>query len=329
MKAQIHIQYGPPEVVFPVIMMKPHNTKSEIQIQVMASTVNRTDAGFRSAEYVVSRLFSGLYHPKRPILGSEFAGIVTRIGSEVTKFKVGDHVFGFDDEGFGAHAEYKVINENKGVAIIPEGLSFIEAAAMTEGSHYALGNIRAAKVTADHHVLVIGGTGAIGSAAIQLIKAIGAEVTAVCPGAYLEVVRKLGADRVIDYQTQDFTQTTDRYQFIFDAVGKSRYSTCKPLLTKNGRYISTELGPGLENIFLALKHKFTFGKKLLFPLPSFSQEDIQFLKSSYEKGHFKPLIDRIYEFDDIVEAYKYVETGQKIGNVILRVQAPIETPIEE
>jgi NADPH:quinone reductase-like Zn-dependent oxidoreductase len=322
MKAQIHIQYGPPEVIFPVIMMKPCNGKSEILIQVMASTVNRTDAGFRSAEYIVSRLFSGLFQPNRPILGCEFAGIVVRIGSEVTKFNVGDRVFGFDDEGFGAHAEYKIINENKGIAHLPEGMSFTEAAAMTEGSHYALGNIRAAKVSANHNVLVIGGTGAIGSAAVQLIKAIGSQVTAVCPGAYLEVVRNLGADRVVDYQTQDFTQTTDRYEFIFDAVGKSRYSICKPLLTKNGIYISTELGPRLENIFLALKHKFTFGKKLLFPLPSFSQEDIQFLKSRYEEGHFKPLIDRIYEFDDIVEAYKYVESGQKIGNVILQVASP-------
>jgi len=135
-------------------------------------------------------------------------------------------------------------------------------------------------------------------------------------------VRNLGADRVVNFQTEDFTETEERYEFIFDAVGKSRFSICKPLLTKNGVYISTELGPGLENIFLALKHKFTSGKKLLFPIPSFSQEDINFLKSQYEQGHFKPLIDRVYEFDQIVEAYTYVETGEKIGNVILRVGSP-------
>ena len=172
---------------------------------------------------------------------------------------------------------------------------------------------------ADHHVLVIGGTGAIGSAAIQLIKAIGAKVTAVCPGAHMNTVRNLGADRVVDFQTEDFAQTAERYDFVFDAVGKSRFSVVKPLLKENGIYISTELGPGLENIFLALKHKFTSGKKLLFPLPTFSQEDINFLKNQYEQGLFKPLIDRRYEFDQIVEAYTYVETGQKIGNVILRV----------
>jgi NADPH:quinone reductase-like Zn-dependent oxidoreductase len=322
MKAQIYTQYGPPEVVRFAEIAKPTFGKSDILIKVMAATVNRTDSGFRSAEYFVSRFFSGLFRPKQPVLGCEFAGIILTIGVEVSKFKVGDRVFGFDDEGFGGHAEFKVINENKGVTHIPAGLDFETAAALSEGSHYALGNIRAAKVDSSHHVLVIGGTGGIGSAAIQLIKAMGAKVTAVCPGAYLEVVKNLGADRVIDYQTQDFTQTDEHYEFIFDAVGKSRFLICKPLLKEKGVYISTELGPGLENIFLALKHKFTSGKKLLFPIPSFTQEDIKFLKTQYEEGHFKPLIDRVYDFDQIVEAYTYVETGQKIGNVILQVASP-------
>lgn len=322
MKAQIYTQYGPPSVIHFAEIAKPSIGKSDILIQVIAATVNRTDSGFRSAEYFVSRFFSGLFRPHQPVLGCEFAGVVSEIGSKVSKFKVGDRVFGFDDEGFGGHAEFKVIHENKGVTLIPEGLDFEIAAALSEGSHYALGNIRAANVHADHHVLVIGGTGAIGSAAIQLIKGIGAKVTAVCPGDYMNTVRNLGADRVVNFQTEDFTETEERYEFIFDAVGKSRFSICKPLLTKNGVYISTELGPGLENIFLALKHKFTSGKKLLFPIPSFSQEDINFLKNQYEQGHFKPLIDRVYEFDQIVEAYTYVETGQKIGNVILRVGNP-------
>lgn len=319
MKAQIYTQYGPPSVIRFAEIAKPTVGKSDVLIQVKAATVNRTDSGFRSAEYFVSRFFSGLFRPKQPVLGCEFAGIVSEIGSEVSKFKVGDRVFGFDDQGFGGHAEFKVIDENKGITIIPEGLDFETAAALSEGSHYALGNIRAANVQADQHVLVIGGTGAIGSAAIQLIKAIGAKVTAVCPGAHMNTVRNLGADRVVNFQTEDFTQTEERYDFIFDAVGKSRFSICKPLLKENGIYISTELGPGMENIFLAIKHKFTSGKKLLFPLPTFSQEDIKFLKNQYQQGLFKPLIDRVYEFDQIVEAYTYVETGQKIGNVILRV----------
>jgi NADPH:quinone reductase-like Zn-dependent oxidoreductase len=319
MKAQIYTQYGPPSVIRFAEIAKPTLGNSDVLIQVKAATVNRTDSGFRSAEYFVSRFFSGLFRPNQPVLGCEFAGIVSEIGSEVSKFKVGDRVFGFDDQGFGGHAEFKVINENKGVALIPKGLDFETAAALSEGSHYALGNIRAAKVKEGQHVLVIGGTGAIGSAAIQLIKAIGAKVTAVCPGAHMNTVRNLGADRVVNFQTEDFTQTEERYDFIFDAVGKSRFSICKPLLKENGIYISTELGPGMENIFLAIKHKFTSGKKLLFPLPTFSQEDIKFLKNQYQQGLFKPLIDRVYEFDQIVEAYTYVETGQKIGNVILRV----------
>jgi NADPH:quinone reductase-like Zn-dependent oxidoreductase len=192
---------------------------------------------------------------------------------------VGDRVFGFDDEGFGGHGEFKVINENEGSAHSPAGLDFETAAALSEGSHYALGNIRAAKVDSSHRVLVIGRTGAIGSAAIQLIKAMEAKITAVCPDAYFEVVKNLGADRVIDYQTQDLSQIDERYEFVFDAVGKSRFSICRSLLKENGVYISTELGPGLENIFLAIKHKFTSGKKLLFPIPSFTQEDFKFLKT--------------------------------------------------
>ncbi len=319
MKAQVYTKYGPPEVVHLATIAKPTVQKSDVLIKVMAASVNRTDSGFRSAEYFVSRFFSGLFNPKQPVLGCEFSGIVSEIGADVKKFKVGDRVFGFDDAGFGGHAAYKVIDENKGIAKIPEKIDFITAAALSEGSHYALGNIRAAKVDANHHVLVIGGTGAIGSAAIQLIKAIGAKVTAVCPGAFLETVKNLGADRVVDYQTQDFTQTDEQYEFIFDAVGKSRFSICKPLLKENGIYISTELGPGLENIFLAIKHQFTSGKKLLFPIPNFTQEDIKYLKLQAELGHFLPLIDRVYEFDQIVEAYRYVETGQKIGNVILKV----------
>ena len=319
MKAQIYTQYGPPSVIRSAEIAKPNVGKSDVLIQVKAASVNRTDSGFRSAEYFVSRFFSGLFRPNQQVLGCEYSGIVAEIGSEVSKFKVGDRVFGFDDEGFGGHAEFKVINENKGIALIPKGLDFETAAALSEGSHYALGNIRAANVQADHHVLVIGGTGAIGSAAIQLIKAIGAKVTAVCPGAHMNTVRNLGADRVVNYETEDFTETEERYDFVFDAVGKSRFSICKPILKANGIYISTELGPKLENIFLALKHKFTSGKKVLFPIPTFSQEDLIFLKTQYEKGLFKPLIDRIYEFDQIVEAYTYIETGQKIGNVILRI----------
>lgn len=321
MKAIVHTRYGPPEVAQLQEVPKPSPLDNEILIKVVASTVNRTDSGFRSAEYFVSRFWSGLLRPKQTILGSEFAGIVEAIGSAVTTFKIGDKVFGYNDKNFGGHAEYVTISEADSVTTIPEGLSFEEAAAGTEGSHYALCNIRAAKVTPGQQVLVYGATGAIGSAAVQLLKHFGANVTAVCNTKNVELVKALGADVVIDYQTEDFTKTANRFNFIFDAVGKSSYGQCKPLLTDKGVYISTELGKNGENILLALTTPLWGGKRLLFPIPTMTKEDILFLKALLQNGTFRPVIDRAYPMDQIVEAYRYVESGQKTGNVILQVGA--------
>lgn len=200
-------------------------------------------------------------------------------------------------------------------------MSFEEAAALTEGAHYALCNIRAAKVAAGQNVLVYGATGAIGSAAVQLLKSRGAHITAVCNTRNVELVKSLGADKVIDYQTQDFTQIKDRFSFIFDAVGKSSFRQCKPLLTPRGIYISTELGKNGENIFWALLTPLGRGKRLLFPLPAISKDDVIYLRDLFEKGEYRPVIDRLYSLEEIVEAYKYVETGQKTGNVILKMTA--------
>ena len=202
---------------------------------------------------------------------------------------------------------------------MPDGLSFDEAAAITEGGHYALVDIRAAKVRPGQNVLVYGATGAIGSAAVQLLKHFGAVVTAVCNTKNVELIRSLGADTVVDYQTEDFTKTTTRFEFIFDAVGKSSFGQCKPLLTENGVYISTELGKNGENILLALTTPFSRGKKLLFPLPTITKEDVVFLKELVQNGEFKPVIDRTYKLEQIVDAYKYVESGQKTGNVLLKI----------
>lgn len=199
-------------------------------------------------------------------------------------------------------------------------MSFDEAAAITEGSHYALVNIRAAKVERGQKVLVYGATGAIGSAAVQLLKHFGATVTAVCNTKNVDLVRSLGADTVIDYQTQDFTKTEDKFAFIFDAVGKSSFGKCKPLLTEKGIYISTEFGKNAENILFALTTPLWGGKRLLFPIPSITKQDIIFLKELVEKGEFKPVIDRFYTLGQIVDAYRYVESGQKTGNVILRIR---------
>ena len=319
MKAIVYTKYGPPEVAQLMEVTKPQPKDNELLIKVYASTVNRTDSGFRSAEYFISRFWSGLLRPKYQILGSEFAGIIEEIGKSVTTLKIGDKVFGFNDKTFGGHGEYLTIAETDAVTTLPDRLSFNEAAAITEGAHYALVNIRAAKIEHGQNVLVYGATGAIGSAAVQLLKHFGTKVTAVCNTKNVELVKSLGADTVIDYQTQDFTQTENKFYFIFDAVGKSSFGQCKPLLTEKGIYVSTELGKNAENVFLALTTPILGGKRVLFPIPTINKQDVLFLKELVENGDYKPLIDKQYKLDQIVEAYKYVESGQKIGNVILKI----------
>ncbi len=319
MKAMVYTKYGPPEVVQLMEVDKPKPGDKEVLIKVIASTVNRTDAGFRSANYFISRFWSGLLRPKYPILGCEFAGIIEEIGKGVSAFKNGDKVFGFNDKTMGGHGEYLTIAETEAITLLPKNLSYNEAAAITEGAHYALCDIRAANVTSGQNVMVYGATGAIGSAAVQILKSIGTNVTAVCNTKNVERIKSLGADIVIDYQKEDFTKTEKRYDFIFDAVGKSSFGKCKPLLNKKGIYISTELGKNAENIFFAFTTPMWGGKKVLFPIPIINKEDVIYLKDLVEKGAFRPIIDRHYKLEQIVEAYKYVESGQKTGNVILEI----------
>lgn len=319
MKASVYTKYGPPEVAKLIEVLKPIPKDNEVLVKVYASTVNRTDSGFRSAEYFISRFWSGLLRPKYQILGCEFAGVIEEIGKSVKEFKNGDKVFGFNDKSFGGHGEYLTIVETNALTTMPEDISFDKAAALTEGAHYALVDIRAAKIERGQNVLVYGATGAIGSAAVQLLKHFGAIVTAVCNTKNVELVKSLGADTVIDYQTQDFTKTENKFEFIFDAVGKSSFGQCKPLLTEKGIYISTELGKNGENILFALTTPLWGGKKLLFPIPSITKKDVIFLKELVQKGEYKPVIDRQYKLDQIVEAYKYVESGQKTGNVIIKI----------
>ena len=319
MKAVVYTQYGPPEVAKLSEVPKPMPKDNEVLIKVHATTVNRTDCGFRSAEYFIVRFFAGLLRPKQQILGCEFAGLIESVGSKVTEYKAGDRVFGYNDQTFGGHAEYLVMPQNGTMATIPEGMSFTEAAPITEGAHYALCNIRAAKIGKGTKVLINGATGAIGSSAVQIAKHLGAEVTAVCRTQHLELVKSLGADEVIDYTRQDFTKLNTRFDVIFDAVGKSSFGKCKPLLVEKGIYMSTELGYMSQNPFLALITPILGGKKILFPIPTTSKKDILFLKELVEKGEFKPVIDRKYPLEQIVEAYRYVETGMKTGNVVILI----------
>jgi len=317
MKAAVYKKYGPPDVVKIEEVDRPSPRSNEVLVKVFATTVNRTDCGFRSAEYFISRFFSGLFRPKFEILGNEFAGIIEAVGKDVKLLNVGDKVFGYNDTKFGAHAEFMTIAETDAITSIPNDVTFEQAAPITEGAHYALCDIRAAKIQSGYNVMIYGASGAIGSAAVQLVKYFGAKVTAVCNTQNVEVVKSLGADQVIDYITQDFTKIDRKFDFIFDAVGKSSFKRCKPLLKKHGIYISTELGKNSENIFLALFTPLFKRKKVLFPLPTITKEDVIFLKKLVELGKYKPLVDRSYHLNNIVDAYKYVETRQKVGNVVI------------
>jgi len=321
MKAILYKKYGPPCVVYLGYIDCPQPKSNELLVEVYASTVNRTDAGLRSAKYFISRFWTGLFKPNHQVLGSEFAGIVVKCGNDVLGFKVGDQVFGYNDITFGGHAAYLTISFKAAVTTVPSNISLHDAAAITEGAHYALNIIRAAKVKEGDNVLVYGATGAIGSAGVQILKYFGCKVTAVCNTKNVKLVKNLGFDAVIDYQQEDFTKIKRKFNFIFDAVGKSSFSICKPLLQKKGVYISTELGKNGQNIFLTLFHwLYKANKKVLFPIsPDLTKEDIILLKELVEKNWFKPVIDSYYKLEDIEKAYTYVESEQKTGNVILKI----------
>jgi NADPH:quinone reductase-like Zn-dependent oxidoreductase len=321
-KAAVHTRYGPPEVVRISEVAKPTAADNEVLVKVYATTVNRTDCAYRAAKpFIIMRLLTGLVRPRITVLGNEFAGVVEAVGSGVTSFDVGDRVFGYNEGPFGAHAEYMTIPEAGSIATMPATLTFEEAAPSTEGSHYALSLIRKARIQAGQDILVYGATGAIGSAAVQLVKQLGANVTAVCDTNNGELVRGLGADRVIDYTAEDFTTGAQTYDVVLDAVGKSSFSRCKRVLKPGGVYLSSELGPFSQNPILALVTPLLGGKRVMFPIPKHDQEMARHFKELIESGQFKPLIDRRYPLDQIVEAYRYVETGQKIGNVVISVAA--------
>ena len=319
MRAAVQTRYGPPEVVHVSEIERPSVGDNDVLVRVHATTVNRTDCACRAARPFFMRLFTGLVRPRAGVLGSEFAGVIAAVGGQVTSFDVGDRVFGYNEGPFGCHAEYLSIPGDGSLATMPATMTYEEAAPGTEGAHYALNQIRAAKVESGQDVLVHGASGAIGSAAVQLLKSMGATVTAVCGTDNLELVRALGADRVVDYTAQDFTQDTQTYDLVLDAVGKSSFGRCRRLLKPGGAYLSSELGPLAQNPFLALIAPLHSGKKVLFPIPTHDQEMVKFLRDLMESGQLRPVVDRTYPLDQIVEAYRYVETGQKVGNVVVSV----------
>lgn len=326
MKAAVHTSYGPPDVVRVTEVHKPVPKDSELLVRVHATTVNRTDCGYRAAKPFLVRSFTGLVRPKLTILGTEFAGEVEAVGPGVTSFEVGDRVFGYVEGLFGAHAEYLTVPEDASVATVPANVTIEEAAASTEGSHYALSFIRHANIGSGQDVLVHGATGAIGSAAVQLVKSVGATVTAVCATDHVALVKDLGADRVIDYTVEDFTSDEQTYDVVLDAVGKSTFGRCRRLLRPGGLYLSSDLGPFAQNLILPLVTPLFRGRKVKFPFPKHDQQMVRYFKGLMESGDFRPVIDRRYLLEQIVEAYRYVETGQKVGNVVISLVPEPDQP---
>jgi len=323
MKAIVYQQYGSPDVLQLKEVDKPTSKDNEVLIKIFATTVNRTDCATIRAIPFFARLVTGLFKPKKQIPGTEFAGKIEEIGKNVKSLKVGDKVFGFDDSGSGSHAEYMTISEDKAITI-PKNITYEQAAASTEGAHYAYNFINKVKLKSGQRILVNGATGAIGSAAVQLLKYFDVNVTAVCGTKNIELVKSLGANRIIDYTKEDFTKEDQKYNFVFDAVGKSSFFKCRRLLQQGGVYISSDLGYMAQNVFLPLItpiiKPMIGNKKTVFPIPTHIRGSILLIKKLIEEGKFKAVIDRKYPLEQIVEAYKYVEKGQKIGNVVITVE---------
>lgn len=284
MKAIIYTRYGPPDVLEIKEVDKPVPAANEILVKVKAATVNRTDCAVLRAKPFIMRFGTGLLKPKKQIMGTEFAGEVEAVGAAVTLFKTGDRVFGFDDMVLSSYAQYLTIAENKGLAIIPDNIGYEQAAASCEGAHYAYNMINKTRLVSGQKVLVNGASGGIGSAAVQLLKYFGANVVAVCDTKNLELVKSMGADKVIDYTTSDFTKAGEKFDYIFDAVGKSSFGKCRPLLNDGGVYISSELGWMAENIFFALVTPLTGNKKVIFPIPKDIKGSVLLIKKLMEEG---------------------------------------------
>jgi NADPH:quinone reductase-like Zn-dependent oxidoreductase len=319
MRAVVYERYGPPEVLRLAEVPRPVPRDDEVLIKVHAAAVNRTDTGLRSAEYFISRFLTGLFRPRHTIPGTELAGEVVAAGPAVTEFRVGDHVFGVSSKTAGAHAEFVCLPESAPLAHKPDGMPFEEAAAVCDGVILALSFLKRVDLRTKRDLLVYGASGSIGTAGVQLAAYFGADVTAVCNTENVELVRSLGPDRVLDYTREDFTKEGRMYDFVFDAVGKLSFERCKGSLKPGGIYGSTDLGPYWQNPFLALWTSRIGDKKVLFPIPRYTKDDVLFLKGLIETGKYRAVIDRRYPLGDVVEANRYVETGQKTGNVVLTI----------
>ncbi|MCH9683621.1 MAG: NAD(P)-dependent alcohol dehydrogenase [Deltaproteobacteria bacterium] len=323
MQAAVYERYGSPQTLELREVPRPEPGPNEVLVKTQATTVTLVDTAFRSGRPWMARLFTGLLRPKNQILGTEFAGRVEAVGSEVDRFEVGDVVFGASDQGFGTHAEYVCVAQTGALAIKPSNITVGEAAAVSNGALTALPFLRDhAKLRPGQKILIIGASGSIGTCAVQLAKHFGAHVTGVCSTANVELVKSLGADRVIDYTKDDFTQGDEVYDVVFDTVGKSSFSRSKGVLTPRGIYMTTVISIGIL-IQTAWTSMFG-GKKSVFAATGLrstvdKNADLLVLKELIEAGTLRTIIDSHYSLGQIADAHRYVDTERKKGNVIIAI----------
>jgi NADPH:quinone reductase-like Zn-dependent oxidoreductase len=311
MRAVVHDRYGPPEVLRLEEVERPKPAAGEVLVRVHATTVTQTDCHMRRAWPPFWRFMLGLRRPRRRVLGLEFAGVVEDVNASVTTFAVGDRVFGIRR---GSHAEYVCVPEQGLITHLPAGMSFVDAAAVSDGMAQAMATLRSGRIGAGTKLLVYGASGSLGTAAVQLASQLGAHVTAVCSGRAAELVRSLGADAVLDYEREDFTRNGERYDVVIDAVGKHAFFRARRALVPGGIYVATDR---LQNLPLAFLTRWFGSKRVVFDVSGRRREDLLRLRELLEAGRYRAVVDRTYALEDVVEATRSVESWQKIGNVVL------------
>ncbi len=322
MKAVVQTRYGPPEVLQLREVEKPVPRDNQVLIKIHATSVSTGDVVDRSGHvspwaWLPTRLVLGFRKPRRSIPGADLAGEIESIGKDVKRFRKGDRVFGSTGWGSGAYAQYKCVPENGPLALMPANVSYEEAAVVSFGAVTALFFVKKAGIQAGQRILINGASGGVGQFAIQLAKYYGAEVTGVCSAAKVELVRSLGADSVIDYREEDFTQSGQTYDAVFDATGKSSFSRCKGSLKKGGSFLTTAPSPAamLQMLWTSM-----FGSyKVISGIPNPRPEDMDFLKERMDAGEVRSIIDRRYPLEQIAEAHRYAETGQQQGYIAITV----------
>lgn len=319
MKSSHYTSYGTEEVLSIIEKAKPSPKPDQILVKVHATTVNRTDCAMLTAKPWIMRLLCGLFSPRKSVLGTDFSGEVVEIGTKVSRFKVGDKIFGFNDMGLASHAEYLVIPEKQAIEIIPEGVTYEDAAASAEGAHYAYNFINKLQPVPGQTAMVNGASGAIGSALAQLLIDRGVKVTITTKSDYVGDFSAWTVEKIIDYTSEDFTMLGTKFDYVLDAVGKSTFGKCKKLLKPGGVYMSSELGPWGQNLFYGLLRPLTGKYNVVFPFPVKPQESLSVMAGMLRNGTYAPLIDQHFPLDDASQAFSYILKGQKKGNVILKI----------